>query len=160
MPQLALTSGILLVALGLIGYFGQPVEQPVANDQVRENGPAEAAEEAAPVAPEQPVKTDKRSFTALIPAFFGLVLIGCGLLGTKESMRKHAMHAAAGIALLGGIAGLIRGVPALIGILNGDPDVNRRSMIFLWLMVAVCIAFVLAAFNSFLSARKARQSQS
>ena len=32
--------------------------------------------------------------TALIPAYFGIVLLVLGLLGQKENLRKHVMHAA------------------------------------------------------------------
>ncbi len=47
---------------------------------------------------------DKQSVTALIPAFFGAALIVCGLLAFAKKWRKHAMHAAAGIGLLGFLA--------------------------------------------------------
>jgi len=41
------------------------------------------------------------SITALIPAFFGVVVLIVGLVGRKESMRKHAMHAASVLGFMG-----------------------------------------------------------
>ena len=47
------------------------------------------------------VLTGASSPTALIPVIFGLLLLALGLLARSEPMRKHAMHAAATVALLG-----------------------------------------------------------
>jgi len=41
------------------------------------------------------------SVTALIPAFFGIVLIACGAIGMAvDGLRKHLMHLAVVVALL------------------------------------------------------------
>ena len=45
--------------------------------------------------------TGASSPTALIPAIFGFLLLALGLLARSEPMRKHAMHAAATVALVG-----------------------------------------------------------
>ena len=47
---------------------------------------------------------ETRSITALIPAVVGIVLIVAGLAARAEENRKNAMHAGAGVALLGAIA--------------------------------------------------------
>src|SRR5215467_9296051 len=47
------------------------------------------------------VATGRTSLTALIPLAFGLVLVVCGALARREALRKHAMHAAAVLGLLG-----------------------------------------------------------
>jgi iron(III) transport system permease protein len=47
--------------------------------------------------------TGRTSITALIPAFIGAVLVICALIARKESARKHAMHAAVAVALLGAL---------------------------------------------------------
>lgn len=49
--------------------------------------------------------SESRSFTAFIPAIFGAIMTLFGLIGRKESARKHAMHGAAVIALLGLLGG-------------------------------------------------------
>ena len=43
------------------------------------------------------------SKTALIPAGFGAVLAALGLAGRSEGLRRHAMHGAAVVGLLGAL---------------------------------------------------------
>ncbi len=101
------------------------------------------------------------SKTALIPSYFGLALIVCGAIGQKPSLRKHAMHAAAMIALLGCIGAAYMGIRKVPGWMSGElSDVDRNKVrsqvmtaLLLGLYVAVCI-------NSFIQARRARASQS
>lgn len=174
MSQLACLSGAILIAIGVVGYLGQPTQPKsdsnpdtaAGNSANGDRGSNDSADSGSGQDPasdsaggEGTGTQAKRSWTALIPALFGVVLLVCGLISFKPAARKHAMHAAAGISLLGGAAGLMRGVPGLIGLLSGDPDVNRRTVIFLWLMVLVCFGFVFAAVNSFISARKAREAE-
>ena len=45
--------------------------------------------------------TGASSPTALIPAIFGVLLLLLGFVARSEPARKHAMHAAATVALLG-----------------------------------------------------------
>ena len=45
--------------------------------------------------------TGASSSTALIPAIFGVLLLVLGFLARSEAARKHAMHAAATVALVG-----------------------------------------------------------
>ena len=45
--------------------------------------------------------TGASSPTALIPAIFGVLLLVLGFLARSEATRKHAMHAAATVALVG-----------------------------------------------------------
>jgi len=47
--------------------------------------------------------TGRTSLTAMIPAFFGVVLLVCAFVArSSEAARKHAMHAAVAVGLLGG----------------------------------------------------------
>jgi hypothetical protein len=39
------------------------------------------------------------------------VFVICALIARKEAARKHAMHAAVAIGLVGAIAALVRGIP-------------------------------------------------
>lgn len=93
------------------------------------------------------------SLTALIPAAFGLVLAGLGGVGYwKPSGRKHAMHAAAAIALLG-LLGSIQGIPQFFALLVGD-DVERPwAAAVQTVTVVLTVVFVGAAVWSFLQAR-------
>src|SRR5262249_47139153 len=46
-------------------------------------------------------QADKPPYTALIPAGFGLVLAILGVLARKDNLRKHVMHLAAMVGLIG-----------------------------------------------------------
>lgn len=94
--------------------------------------------------------TGRTSVTALIPAFFGLPMLVAGLLALKPALRKHCMHVAAALALLGfaGTAG--RGVPALL-----DGEGTPGMAVYMQLaMAAVCLIFVGTCVKSFINARR------
>ena len=96
--------------------------------------------------------TGRTSLTAMIPAFFGIALIICALIArAKESARKHAMHAAVAIGLIGAIAALARGIPAAI---NGDP--TRPAVMSQLAMGILLVIYVALGVQSFIAARKAR----
>ena len=98
----------------------------------------------------------KQSMTALIPAFFGIGLIVCGLLAFK--WLKHAMHAAATIGLVGFLAAAGRGLPKLGNAISDDPEIHRAPRMVL-LMGVICLAFVITCIGSFIAARKRRTAQ-
>ena len=62
--------------------------------------------------------TGRTSVTALIPAIFGAVLLICSLVALNEPARKHAMHAAVAVGLIGALAALGRGVPAALAMVR------------------------------------------
>ncbi len=101
---------------------------------------------------------DHRSFTAWIPAFVGVPLIICGLLALKESLLKHAMHGAAVFGLLGALAAGGRGLSKVGVLFSDDPDVNKRAIVMVLLMFAICTAFLVLCIKSFRDARKRRQA--
>jgi hypothetical protein len=90
------------------------------------------------------------SVTALIPAFFGIALLVLGVLARSEPLRKHAMHAAAAVALIG-FAG------ALMSLLRA-PFATRSALAnFSQLgMALLTAAFVVLCIKSFRNARRAR----
>ena len=95
--------------------------------------------------------------TALIPAAFGALLIVCGLLAFKDSIRKHVMHFAAMVGLVGALGGfmpLIRQMSKP----GADFDPLKKSAISGELMILVCVVFVGMCVNSFIQARKARKA--
>lgn len=129
MPYVAIVFGALLVALGLDGYLNL-------------------------VGLIQPDKL--HSPTSLIPAGLGAVLIVCGVIALKESLLKHAMHAAAALGMLGLLAGAGMGLPKLPALLNGSAE--RPAAIRLQLGMAVlCLAFVALCVKSFIDARRRRK---
>ena len=122
MPSTSIICGVLLILIGIAGYI---------------NG----------------VINDKASVTALIPAFFGIVMLLLGVLaGMKEGLRKHLMHAAIVVALLGFIATAARLVPRLSGITFKAAEISQIAM------ALICLVFVILAIKSFADARRAKES--
>ena len=95
------------------------------------------------------VMTGQSSVTALIPSFFGIALAGLGLAANaKESLRKHLMHGAVVVALLGFIATAGR-LLSRLSELTATPAVISQAI-----MAAVCLVFVILAIKSFAAARR------
>lgn len=118
MPNLAIGSGVVLILIGLAGYV-------------------------------YGMMNDRGSVTALIPAFIGIVLALLGIVSNmKEGLRKHLMHGAVVIALLGFIATAGRLVSRL-GELTASPAVISQALTAL-----VCLIFVILAIRSFAAARR------
>lgn len=105
------------------------------------------------------VLTGAASPTALIPAFFGIAFIGLGVLGVKkESMRKHVMHAALLLAILG-IGGSFGGLVNVLGVLGGNELERPNAAYAQAVMAIICIYFVIAGVRSFINARKSTEEQ-
>ena len=93
------------------------------------------------------------SLTALIPAGFGLALLLTGLCAAKQGCHKHAMHAAAMIALIGTIgAGVMAGKGLASGTSADDGSIDG-SVLMQALMALVCLVFVVLCIQSFKAAR-------
>ncbi|MBX9578746.1 MAG: hypothetical protein K2X87_00415 [Gemmataceae bacterium] len=121
-----LVTAALLVAVGVVGYFQQ-----------------------------DPGPDGKVSPTALIPAAVGAVLAACGLLAFNPKLRKHAMHFAAVVGLIGFLGGFM---PIQRQIKNtGTFDPLKPSAVSGELMIVICAVFVGLCVNSFIQARKARE---
>lgn len=118
MPTTAIFCGIVLILIGLVGYV---------------NG----------------MMNDRASFTALIPAFIGIMLALFGFVANaKENLRKHLMHAAVVIALLGFIATAGRLVSRLSELTLNAAVISQA------LTAVVCLIFVVLAIRSFAAARR------
>lgn len=98
--------------------------------------------------------TGRTSVTALIPAIFGAVLVVCALIARKETARKHAMHAAVAVGLLGALAALGRGIPATLSGGAGRPAVLSQLVMGVLLLIYVALGV-----QSFIAARKARMGR-
>jgi hypothetical protein len=93
--------------------------------------------------------------TALIPAGFGMVLVLLGALALKESLRKHAMHAAAAVGLLGFLGGAIMGLPKIPALLDGTAE-RPAAVVAQLLLALICAVFVGLCVRSFVVARLMR----
>ena len=67
-------------------------------------------------------------------------------------MRKHAMHAAVAVGLIGALASLARAIPAVM--MAGDA--TRPAVLSQIAMAALLIVYVVLGVQSFIAARKAR----
>jgi hypothetical protein len=100
--------------------------------------------------------TGRASFTALIPLAIGLLLLLCGVLARQEALRKHAMHAAAVLGLLG-FLGPMRVLPQMLRLLTGGEGVPHPAAVLDQLvMMVVCGVFLALCIRSFVAARRAR----
>jgi hypothetical protein len=126
MAGFALLFGTLMVGVGLIGYLSP--------------GMFGAFENVSP--------------TALIPAYIGAVLILCGLATfAKPAIRKHTMHLAALVGVLGFVGGFMP-------IRRSEFDFNKASAVSGALLSGLSLLFVIMCVGSFIAARKARQAAS
>jgi uncharacterized membrane protein len=116
--KITIAVGAILIALGLIGYFG----------------------------------TSMVSWTALIPAFFGLPLAILGGLALNEDRRKHSMHAAVIVGLVGFVGGAFS---FSLPLLSGN-DLKPMAATMQALMALTCAVFVGLCVKSFVDARRAR----
>lgn len=122
MPSISIICGVLLVLIGIAGYI-------------------------------HGITSDKASITALIPAFIGAVMILLGVLARmKEGLRKHLMHAAVVVALLGFIATAGRLISKMSELSASAAVLSQTST------AIVCLAFVILAIRSFAAARRERDS--
>lgn len=118
MPSTSIACGVLLLLIGIVGYV---------------NG----------------MLTQHASITALIPAFFGVVMVGLGVgARVKENLRKHLMHAAAAVALLGFILTAGRLVSRFSELTYSPAVISQVSM------ALVCLLFLILAIKSFADARR------
>jgi lysylphosphatidylglycerol synthetase-like protein (DUF2156 family) len=99
--------------------------------------------------------SDGASITALIPAFFGLVLALLGVLGTYPKLRRHMMHVAAALCLLA-FLGTVNGVLQMVSVLSGVQIERPRAAFSQAVMAVLSLAFVIFAVRSFIIARRER----
>lgn len=99
----------------------------------------------------------RASPTALIPAAIGALLLLCGALARKETMRKHAIHAALVIALLA-LLGTLGGVFALAKWAGGTPPANGMAAIAKAVTALLSAGFIALGIRSFRAARLAREA--
>ena len=100
--------------------------------------------------------SESPSPTALIPAGFGVLLAGCGVLGLVEAWRKHAMHVAAAVGLLGVLGGCGRGLSKVGVLVSGDG--NSRAVLISLTLGLLCLVYVALSVRSFILARRRQRA--
>ncbi|MEM1441982.1 MAG: hypothetical protein AAGF67_06540 [Verrucomicrobiota bacterium] len=121
MKNLTFLCSAILIGLGAFGYFGYEI-----------------------------LGAEKASFTALIPAIFGVVMLIGGLVALKSV--KAGIHIAVLFSFLGALAGLGRIIPASI---KGSLDWGKASTFFVLAMTVICLFYTVMAVRSFIAARRA-----
>jgi hypothetical protein len=118
MPTTAIWCGRLLVLVGIVGYV-------------------------------YGLYISAASFTALIPAVFGVVLLALGYIARgSERLRKHLMHAAILVAMLGLIAAASR-----LAMKASEFTLSAASLSQV-AMALICLVFIILAVRSFVAARR------
>lgn len=104
------------------------------------------------------VYSGNASYTALIPSVFGIILYICGRIGmAAPHLRKHVMHVAALVSLIGILGVVPRFVGKLPALLSGQPVEPSATAVILQVITAVLlIAFLVLCVRSFIQARKNR----
>jgi hypothetical protein len=102
---------------------------------------------------------DRRSITALIPSFFGIAFVLLGLVAFKEGMRKHAMHVASMLGLIGFIFPTARAFPGWMTYLQGGAVERPEALAEQAIMAGICLVFTALCVNSFIQARRARKRE-
>jgi sugar phosphate permease len=126
MAKPAIVIALLLIGLGLFGYSQAEVKE----------------------------ETGKKSMTAMIPAFFGAPILVCGILALDPKKRKHAMHGAATVGLLGFL-----GSAAMLPKTLKAEEVSQLKVITQGGMAILCLVFVVMCIRSFIAARQEMQAQ-
>ncbi|WOO39849.1 hypothetical protein [Rubellicoccus peritrichatus] len=122
--------GLLLIIVGLIGYFlGTP-----------------------------PEGADAVSVTALIPAFFGAVLFVLGLVAAqiKGKAVMHVMHVAVLIGLLGLVGSAMRIPKSIAAVQEGGEALALYAQSA---MAVLCFIYVALCIRSFVNARIKKQAE-
>lgn len=90
------------------------------------------------------VLSDFASITALIPAFFGVLIAILGVVGYQQTDRQRL--AAYGIGLLAalGVLGSSRGIPDVIALLSGGAVESTIAAVSQGTMIVVCLVLLAA----------------
>lgn len=99
--------------------------------------------------------TGRASLTALIPLAFGALLVVCGALARRAGLRRHAMHGAAVVALLG-FLGPLRVLPQMLALVSGGAVAHRAAVVDQLVMMVLCGVLLVLCVRSFVAARRAR----
>ena len=104
------------------------------------------------------VATGRYAPTALIPAFFGVVLGILGILANTENNKRRMlfMHIAVTIGLLGFLFPGFRAAGDIIKLLRNQTVLAQIAMWEELAMAVICLIFVLVCVRSFIAARRAR----
>ena len=91
------------------------------------------------------------SVTALIPAFFGAIFLVLAFVARNPNARRHAMHAAVALALLG----VLGTAPRIFAAISAG-NTGRPATLAQIVMAVVLLVYIVFGVKSFIDARRAR----
>ena len=94
------------------------------------------------------------SLTALIPSVFGVIFIALGQISKKESARKHVMHFAIGLAMVGFLGVAVRSCSPFVSMLQGNHVEHGGAVIAQVIMAILCLILLAYGIRSFVVARR------
>jgi phosphate/sulfate permease len=98
------------------------------------------------------VGTLVKSPTQFYPMMLGIPVLFCGVVALNPHRRKHAMHVASVVALVGAVVGSGCVVYGLFELAGGQ-EVNQYALSLVAAMSAICAVFVIICVASFIRAR-------
>jgi hypothetical protein len=101
------------------------------------------------------VATGSIHYTALIPTWAGIVFLLLGVMAMKDNLRKHAMHFAAMLAVIG-FAATAKGIVGVGRYLSGGDVARPAAAVTQAIMALLCLGFVALCVRSFVATRRAR----
>ena len=105
------------------------------------------------------LKQEFKLGTWLIPSGVGLPLIILGTIAAiNAASKKHVMHTAVTLALLGGLVALVQGVSQIVRFFVQGKEILPLAAGMIWAMTILCFVFVGLCVQSFIAARKAREN--
>lgn len=104
------------------------------------------------------IATGAQAPTAMIPAYFGLVLAMLGFLAKTEDSKRRmlVMHIAVTVGLLGFVFPGWRAARDLIALMHGQTVLRPVAMKEELAMAAICLIYVGFCVRSFIAARRTR----
>lgn len=93
--------------------------------------------------------TGQEHYTSLIPAAFGVLLIGCAGAALRAKWRMHAMHAAVLLAIL----------VVLVSIIPLTHPSTWPKIIEPLLTIVLGVVYIVMCVQSFFAARRARKAE-
>lgn len=102
--------------------------------------------------------SDFASVTALIPAFFGVLIAALGVIGYRRTNRQRLAAYGIGVLAVLGVLGSTRGIPDIIALLTGGAVDSTIAAISQGSMIVACLVLLVAVVRFILDRRTAMSS--
>ncbi len=100
------------------------------------------------------IVSNAASITALIPTFFGMILLFLGLVGRREHLRKHTTRIAVALGLIGFVA-TVGSLGDLMAMISGEDVERQLAVVIKSIMAILSLLYVLICIKLFINAGRA-----